>query len=475
MSAPHVTGAAALIKQLHPDWSAGEIKAALMNTAAQDLFTGPGHSGGRYAVSRVGAGRLDVASASRTKTIVPTGGISFGAPDVVGTYTASKSVVILNKGSGTVTTYRAAYDPAVTQPGVTFTVPDTVTVPANGSATFTVRMDAAAAAMRHHREASLTAQQTGTTRSWIGEASGWVTLTAAGQETLRLPVFAAPRPASATSPASQVFNGDASGTFPIKLQGSTLATGSGVDDENAVVAAFELANSGTRNATRAASQNIEYTGISTDFAAQKALGKGVADATIYFAVVTFGPWTSPSLTPVRIDIDTNGDGTDDFRVTTGDLATFTNANNDPSDVFIATVCTEAGANCKFSLRNGVDASVMDTVPFNTNVMVLPVNAADLGLTSAKSAISYRVRIGTDQMPRQTYDVAKPGMSFSATSPAPFGFAVNATDTINVAYDKTAFTNAKSTGILLLHLQNESGKHEEIVTAARPPRHRASTH
>ncbi|UTW70650.1 S8 family serine peptidase [Anaerobacillus sp. HL2] len=33
MSAPHVTGATALVKQAHPEWSPEEIKAAIMNTA----------------------------------------------------------------------------------------------------------------------------------------------------------------------------------------------------------------------------------------------------------------------------------------------------------------------------------------------------------------------------------------------------------------------------------------------------------
>jgi subtilisin family serine protease len=481
MAAPHVAGAAALIKQLHPDWSATEVKNALMNTASHDLFTGTNKSGARYAVSRVGAGRVDVASASRTKVILSTdnglgaAAISFGAPDVVGTFTASKAVVILNKGSGTVTTYRVQYDPAVTQPGVTFTVPDTVTVPASGSTTFTVTMNAAAAAMRHHRDDSLTTQQIGVTRAWIGEASGWVTLTASGQETLRLPVFAAPRAASAMSAATKVFPADASGTFALKLQGSTLATGTGVDDENAIVAPFELSNIGARDTTKLAQQNIKYTGIATDFAVQKAAGKGVADSTIYFAVVTWGPWSTPAQTPVRIDVDTDGDGVDDMRVTSTDLATFTNTNNDPSDVFIASVCNSAGANCKSSFLNGNDASVADTVPFNTNVMILPVKAADLELTATRSAIGYRVRIGNNLMPRQSYDVAKPGMSFSSAATAPIGFSDNAATTINVAYDKTAFTNAKSQGILLLHLHNELGKHEELVTAALPPRHRASGH
>ena len=486
MAAPHVAGAMALLKQLHPDWSPDELKALAMSTASHDLFTGTNRSGSRFSVSRIGAGRIDVASAARTKTFIGVAGeapgvvgASFGSPDVAGTFSATKSVVVLNKGSGTITTYRVAYDPAVTQPGVTFSVPDSVTVPANGSATFPLRMDANVAAMRHHRDDSLTVQQTNVTRSWLGEASGWVTLTASGQETLRLPVFAAPRPASAMSTTKTTFP-DATGTFQMALKGTTLSTGNGTDDENAVVAAFELSSlAAAPNASLRANLNIRATGIASDFAAQKAAGKGVADATIFFAVATFGPWTSPVQTPMRIDIDTGAGG---FRLTTNDLSTFTNASLAPSDVYIAQICTSTGTNCKQSFRNVVDPAVADMVVFNTNVVILPVRASDIGLTATRTTLSYRVRIGTgttpiDQTPQLTYDVARPGMSFSADRSAPFGFADSPSNTIAVAYDKAAFTSAGSRGVLLLHLHNENGKHEEIVTPGPlpPPRRRTARH
>ncbi|HEV2719781.1 MAG TPA: hypothetical protein VG323_07155, partial [Thermoanaerobaculia bacterium] len=473
----------ALLKQLHPDWSADELRALAMSTASHDLFTGASRSGSRYGVGRVGAGRIDVASASRTQTIVTVGGeapgvigASFGAPDVSSTFSASKSVVVLNKGSGTITTYRVSYDPAVTQPGVTFTVPDAVTVPASGSATFTVRMDANAAQMRHHRDPSLTTTQLNATRSWISEASGWVTLTASGQETLRLPVFAAPRVASAMSTTSTTFP-DATGTFQMALKGTSLNTGNGTDDENAAVAAFELSNIGTRNPTLAGQLNLESTGIASNFATTK----NVSSSTIYFAIATFGPWTSPVQTPLRIDIDTNGDGIDDFRVSTTDFGTF-NATSF-TDVFVMQLCTAAGTNCKALFRDVADPAAADMVLFNTNVVVLPVSAADLGLSATKSSFTYRVRIGSsvttpiDSVPRQSYDVAKPGMSFSSARAAAFGFADNPQNMISVAYDKSAFTAAKSRGILLLHFHNENGKHEEVVTpgAVPPPRHRADTH
>ncbi|WP_210584541.1 S8 family serine peptidase [Streptomyces sp. GESEQ-35] len=54
MATPHVAGAAALVKQRHPDWSAQQIKAALVSSADADI---PGD------VREAGGGRLDVATA----------------------------------------------------------------------------------------------------------------------------------------------------------------------------------------------------------------------------------------------------------------------------------------------------------------------------------------------------------------------------------------------------------------------------
>ncbi|MGW1225840.1 S8 family peptidase [Streptomyces sp. NPDC002530] len=60
MAAPHVAGAAAIVKQRHPDWTAQQVKAALVSSAKSDV---PGD------VRETGGGRLDVKAAIDTTVV----------------------------------------------------------------------------------------------------------------------------------------------------------------------------------------------------------------------------------------------------------------------------------------------------------------------------------------------------------------------------------------------------------------------
>ena len=54
MASPHVAGEAALVRGAHKGWTVEEVKAAIMNTATQDVFVDPNHSGDVYGPERVG-------------------------------------------------------------------------------------------------------------------------------------------------------------------------------------------------------------------------------------------------------------------------------------------------------------------------------------------------------------------------------------------------------------------------------------
>ena len=73
MAAPHVAGAAALLKQAHPDWSPSKIKSALMTTA-KVLEDG----GKDYMVFEQGAGRIRIAEAVKADTFLYPSSLTFG-------------------------------------------------------------------------------------------------------------------------------------------------------------------------------------------------------------------------------------------------------------------------------------------------------------------------------------------------------------------------------------------------------------
>lgn len=86
MATPHVTGAVALLRQLHQDWSPATIKSALMGNAV-DLGETQFHQG---------AGRLNVHAAAQ-ETVVTTASVGFGLPLLDG---ATDAIVTLtNSGS----------------------------------------------------------------------------------------------------------------------------------------------------------------------------------------------------------------------------------------------------------------------------------------------------------------------------------------------------------------------------------------
>jgi minor extracellular serine protease Vpr len=75
MASPHVAGAAALILQVHPNYSPKDVKAALMNTAVDlvDPLTGE-----LYPHNEQGAGSMRIMDAIYAETLVTPGSYSFG-------------------------------------------------------------------------------------------------------------------------------------------------------------------------------------------------------------------------------------------------------------------------------------------------------------------------------------------------------------------------------------------------------------
>jgi subtilisin family serine protease len=131
MASPHVAGAAAVLAAQHPQWKAGDLKAALMNSAR------PNPSLTAY---EQGAGRLDVAHATGLKTTTAQGSVSLGS--VPWPHNDDEPL------TGKITYRNHGTEPVVLDLGVTdvrpaasglFSVsPAKLTVPAGGTADATV-------------------------------------------------------------------------------------------------------------------------------------------------------------------------------------------------------------------------------------------------------------------------------------------------------------------------------------------------
>ena len=76
-AAPHVAGAAALIKQLNPPFTPAQVKSALVNSASTDVFTAADQTT-RVGVLDAGGGRIDLARASAVSATLSPASLSFG-------------------------------------------------------------------------------------------------------------------------------------------------------------------------------------------------------------------------------------------------------------------------------------------------------------------------------------------------------------------------------------------------------------
>jgi hypothetical protein len=410
MATPHVAGAAALLRRLHPTWSATEIKALLMNTATSVLQDGTGLPA---AASLQGAGRIRVDVAARTHAVAlgeeESASLSFAYAPLVTARTLTRTLTVRNKGTSA-REYRLT---------AVFSQPENL----DAGARLAIEPARLAVAPGVEATASLSiAIDPIRLRDGVRpvEYDGVVTLTevTGTGEALRLPFHLIPQAVArtqATPVASSRVSLTATGARASVVEVFTLAAtdadeGSGDADIRAV---------GVRSRT--------LTGQPPATPSERVLE---------FAIATHRPWTSASGDVLRfgIEIDVDRDDFPDYRIeTSAAVVTLVNLATNRSQV-------------------SATPAVIDV---NQSVIRIAVQAAEVGLGSGGAfdflATSDSLYGEEDYTARSRFDTERPAFLPSVTR---LEFRDSAS--LSLAIDSDARALTPSRGLLLIYPQDAPG-------------------
>ncbi|TWP43407.1 S8 family serine peptidase [Lentzea tibetensis] len=492
MASPHVAGIATLVRQSHPDWTLEEVKAALMNTAGADVK----QDGKTYAPNRVGAGRVDGKSALDNQVLAfveeDRGYVSanFGVVEAGKPVSLSKTIKVVNK-STKVVEYRAGYEALTSIPGVSYQLStDSVRLSPRGIARIkvTLKIDNPAA-LRKTMDPTMVAAQLDVPRQFLADASGRVVLTPRSGSTvaLRVPVYSAPKPVADITTADSIRFRGSQNQAVLNLSGRGVDQGTGAQAYRSLVSVLELQGSSPRlrdckkNVTENCALNttakggdLRYVGAASTAPLAKAQGKP-EESLLAFGVATWGDWYNLGMNTVPfVDIDTNGDGTPDFE-------TFATRLTDTDLLVATTVNLATGATVDIQSVNGLFGDV-DTNTFDTNVVVLPVLLASLGIDPTKDTARLSYTVGTtgfypapgnangliDVIDRKlSFDPLKPGLWVQGGGDPALSYLARPGTALVVNRDAAALALDGSEGLLVLNHHNARGERASKVEVRGP--------
>ncbi len=472
MATPHVAGAAALLKQQHPTWSADDIKAALMNTSVPTRDA----SGNVYPESRTGAGRLKVNAAAATTVIFKADNsagdisVNYGSHELPVAYSNTRNLRLVNHGSAD-STFSLSSVATYAEPGIRLTFsPPSVTVPAGGSAVVAVRLDADPSQFIRKAEPTSSLTLNSIPRPQLPESSGEIWATNAALA-LHIPWYGIFRAAStyavgATTVGLPTTDGAAL-FLPTRGTSSHSAPLAAVLELGAILPSHGFTDD-------QAETDVLAFGATSDFD----VTRSVAAARLYFGFAVAGTWPTPQRAWINLDveIDVNNDGVVDYTLVNGDAGTF--ASGFVDDYFNSTGALEtivrneslASGNLTEALPiNGLSENSHDTAPFENGTIIHGVRASAIGLTSAKSTFRYRIHA------QGSYESITDWVDFDAARPVldPTTAGINHTPFFAEGFspqvavhrsraDARGYGDANPLHALILHQHNPAGRRYDVV-------------
>jgi len=418
MATPHVAGSAALALQAHPGWRPDDVRKALINSSDPSQLAG-------YVPRRNGAGLVQPFAATRNAVVATSGNdepaVSFGVAEFTRDFSGVREIRLRNFGSK-----RATFDVGATpvngSPHTVSVSPGRVNIPAGGGATVAVRLEVPAA--------------TSGDSSAFREVAGIVTFSPATADAnngvgLTVPYLLVPR-------ARSLVQTEVTGNFG---PAHPSAVAEVRNRSRAVAGTADLYAWALRGHNRAqGSAGLRAVGA-------QSFDGGAFGQLVVFAVNTFEPWSSPSTTIFDVFIDVDGDGKADYLVETADLGLFLNTGFTGEVVSAAFDLKNGGGFLEFDVVGGTDQSTM----------LIPVVAADIGLSASNPRFSY-VQVDSLDFSNGNSDALAGSGGFNAfqnaITTAAFA-ALNPGDraSLPVSIDPAEWARTPALGLMVVGLEN----------------------
>jgi minor extracellular serine protease Vpr len=414
MATPHVAGSAALAIQAHPEWEADEVATAVVNTADATQVVG-------YSARRGGNGLVQPFAATQTLVIARTESgapsLSFGVAEFSSDLQRSGRITVENRGSAAAS-FAVSVVPGSGSPHTATTDTNSITLSGHESQTLRVTLAVPAA--------------TSGDSNAFRQVQGRIVLTPTSGNNgvaLSVPYYLVTRARSGVQ---------------ARLQGDLTESSSGTvalsNRSNAVAGTADFYAWGLRGHNSSlGSTALRAVGV-------QSFNDAINGPMLQFAVNTFDRVSNPATTVYDLLLDVTGDGKPDFDVEAADLGTLTTGS--PNGQLVVAV---------FDLNlGGAVLEFFAIAPTDGTTVLLPLVAADVGITSANPRFSYTAQ--TVDLFTGTVDAITTAASFNAfnssiSQGAFVGLAPGASASVPISLDRAEFAKTPALGAMVVALEN----------------------